>query len=192
MRLWIATIFLVAVIGSLLADSHFQMGLGVDFPGTQSQDVESGMAIDYDTDLGFSPYVEFLDNVSSHLIFGAGIEYQIIRTFSTDLSRAPGFGFVPIYFCSKYAILTTGGVTPELQANLGYNFLTGNDEYKAGATLKGGFYLAGGIGIVHESGLTVDLLYKFNRGKKVYDTHDGEQACNVTQKNIAMRLGYRF
>jgi hypothetical protein len=185
MKRYLVLIVLLAISMMLIAKPMYQVNLGIDMGGTHKLSVGSSN-VDYDSKLGISPSFEVLVPAMPNLLVGGGLEYQLGR--GLDIDNFDGkFGFIPIYVVGKYAFLKDLPVTPEVIANIGYDMLTGNDDYKGDGTLGGGLCYAIGLGVNHPKGYNLQIMYRSFAGA----LKDGT-SVDVTQSNLSFLLGYRF
>lgn len=179
-----AIIAMVAL--TLSAKPTYQGALNFDFPSTQTLD--NGSSNDFDTNMGISPSIEALMDISQlqNLKLGLGLEFQLHRGIDLGSGGDPAYGFIPIYLTAKYAFLKDLPVQPEAILNVGYNFFSTNDDYTS-ADLGGGMCWGIGVGAWHPNGFGATLMYKAN-----YGSIDNHGTTDVTQGGMTLGLGYRF
>jgi hypothetical protein len=166
----------------------------VDFGGklgTYATDVKGGDDQDYETKLGFDAGAEVLYSVSKGVQLGAGAGYLFGREVD-DADVSGKFGFIPVYGLAKFGV-DLGLVKPYALGRVGYDFLTGDDDYKDGVDLKGGlcYFLGGGIeiGIPNTPvGAFVEAGYSVNRGEVKGDAVDAK----IQYKRLQTSLGLSF
>jgi len=111
---WLHVLLLMAGITMLPAQMRFEVGLGIDLPGTHKSEDNVNGTDKPDTDLDFSPSFEALYEVMPNLLTGLGVEYQIPRGADGDWADDPKFSFIPLYLTARYDVPTQLPVTPEL------------------------------------------------------------------------------
>jgi hypothetical protein len=194
-------LLLLAFVCFLAAKPMYEVNLGFDLPGTMTFGSDDGDD-DVDVNMGISPSVEALWPVmDGKLLAGAGLEYQLGRGFDVEDSDG-AFGFIPIYAVAKYPfkLNALGDLQPEGILHLGFDMLTGNDDFKGDSDLSGGLHWALGLGVVHPKGYTCQLLYRTeNGGSEGSETwSDGEYTetyewdNDISYRALYLSIGYQF
>lgn len=173
----------------------FQFGVGIDLAGKHGYAWIASNLIDkdYDVNVGISPAMEYLFQYNA-LLFGLGAEYQVQRTvkFSPDGTDSK-MGFIPLYGTVRYQIMSQRNFNPEFAAQVGYNFLTADDDYlEYDAEVSGGLYWGIGAGIAIQQKYLVQLMYKTNYGKYEAEIDDADYNADITNTQLNLSLNYRF
>ncbi len=184
----ILALILLSVSSLLVAVAHCQMGVGIDYPGRQNYLDES----EVDTAMGLAFSAELLGEFDPQVLIGLGIELQMERSIDEMRLEDARFSFIPFYLSGKFALLRNGVLKPELLMHFGYNLLNGNHEFKDKHMLDGGLYYALGAGLVHQSGMTMDIMYRVFHGNGSIHYNDMHTDEDIKQRNFTYRIGYRF
>lgn len=171
---------LAFLVSSAALAENMTVNLGVDFGGTHAQ------GTDKYTNAGISIGAEYnISQLAENLSWGVGLEYQLSRT-NYDTS-AGTFSFIPVYVAGTYQIRNaeSGLFIPFVTARLGYNFLSGDSNYKndVGNDLKGGIYYSVGGGVSLANLAAVKLLY---------DINTGSATNNITYSKLRLLCSYSF
>ena len=140
-------------------DVSGEFKLDYDSTGVETYDSESGIVIGYDEII--------LDQ--GELKFGAGLEFMLARGVEDSRkseSETEGGGkvsFHSVYGFGKYSLNEKAYGF----GRVGYNFHTGNDDYKGDATLKGGMMYAFGGGYSLTPTVSFEGLFASHSGKVV-------------------------
>ncbi len=137
--------------------------LNASFDSAGKHKVEDNTAADTKDSASFEAEYTVTDGPSE---YGVGIGYQCPREIK-DLDGK--FKFIPLYLTGKYYFETEqGNVAPFIVGRVGYNFFSGDDDYKAGNDLGNGFYCALGFGValakVGDGHSSIAALYEINNG----------------------------
>ena len=176
--------FLLVAFSAVCYGTVVQIGMGLDVAGNHHLTGNTN-SHNSDVDTGLSPCIEIMAQDTS-ILYGFGAEYQIQR--KVEFRNNPGkIGFIPLYGVARYQIPINSGVKPELIGQVGYNFITADNEYKAGATLNGGIYWGLGGGLVIDR-FVGQLLFKTNYGTWKYRNDTG----SIINTEINLSAGVRF
>jgi hypothetical protein len=155
----------------------------------------SDRTYNYDTDPGITIGVDYIHPVNDQFSFGGGFEYQTVRKM--DLAQGfdvvpklyPQFNFLPLYITGILSPFRSGigSIKPYGKLNLGYDFLMGNDDFKARGELKGGVYWGIGAGASYKN-FIVELFYSICTGK--IEGHYPNR--EVKYEKLAFNIGYQF
>ena|SRR6056297_1665674 len=177
LSIFILVLSLMLISSSALAAGHmaekgtWTFGADFDLGGTLSA------TNDWDVDSGFTIDGEYLMPAKNKVSYGGGIAYQLSRSLKADANAT--FSFVPVYGLLKYEMQSNS----YLVGHVGYNLFNGNDTFKDGGELGGGFYYAAGIGVGMEN-YSADLLYTVNNGTWEND--------NVSYSKLSLSFGMSF
>lgn len=162
---------LIIFINFAFADDHpfyMMMKGGLDLNGKHKVNFlgESG---EEDVKIGFCGGLETIVIKERNYVWGFGGEYQIPRSqedFQGNFSFIPIYCFLNITFQSD---ARKNEMVPFLIGKIGYNFFTGDDDYKGtgdyAITLRGGIYYGGGFGIMLGKSFSIESIYSVNNGK---------------------------
>ncbi|HKL12917.1 MAG TPA: outer membrane beta-barrel protein [Halanaerobiales bacterium] len=191
LSIFILVLSLMLISSSALAAGHmaekgtWTFGADFDLGGNMSFTPESGSIPDEDISTGFTVDAEYLMPAKNKISYGGGIAYQLSRSLKDNEDAT--FSFVPLYGLLKYEMAQDS----YLVGHLGYNLLSGNDNFKASedgtAELGGGFYYAAGIGVSMEN-YNAELLYSFNNGS--WD--DSVTKLDLTYSKLSLSFGMSF
>lgn len=187
MKRIIALFVTMFIAGAAFADM-ITPKIGYDFAGTHKSEAGS-TSTDYDTDPGITIGADYIHPVNDLFAFGGGFEYQLARGVDVNVASVdPAFSFLPIY---ATGIVTPfkddlNGFKPYGKLNLGYDILSGNDDYKGDNTLSGGLYWALGVGTSYKN-FFGELLYSTNTGQA-----KDSSTVDITYTKLSLNIGYQF
>ena len=178
LSIFILVLSLMLISTSALASEHMMekgtWTFGADFDlgtnitvGDAEPDVSSGFTLDG----------EYVMPAKNKVSYGGGIAYQLARTYTENENKE--FSFIPLYGLAKYEMQQNS----YLVGHLGYNLFNGNDAFKDGDELGGGFYYAAGVGVGMEQ-YNADLLYSVSNGTKGND--------DVSYSKLSLSFGMSF
>ena len=147
-----------------------QLRGGFDVSGEFKLDYDStGVGETYDSESGIVIGYDEIILDQGELKFGAGLEFMLARGFEDyrkSESKSEGEGkvsFHSVYGFGKYSLNEKAYGF----GRVGYNFHTGNDDYKGDATLKGGMMYAFGGGYSLTPTVSFEGLFASHSGKVV-------------------------
>ncbi len=172
----------------------FQFGIGIDAMGNHAYDFSSQSLLndaDYDVSLGISPAIEYLVPVNSFLL-GLGAEYQVQRMVDFPPEGLDGkMGFIPLFCIIRYQLASQRKFFPELVGQIGYNFMTADEDYLEGdAEVSGGLYWGIGAGINISKIYLIQMMYKNNYGS--YDREIDNLKADISNSQLNLSLNMRF
>jgi len=196
-------------VSSQLGDREFLFKLGLDFPGTHevsngnlyvdgfgntslngSQNVNSGMNFG----------LEYISYINDNLGFGGGLDMQSFRSIP-DVSG--NFSFFPLYGLVKLRTTPDSmNIYEYLIGQLGYNFFSGDFDYRGrNGSLDGGLYLGLGAGVTINN-IQIELLYTQDRGKAsdfgyLYDDQADQfnyfsESGDIEYSKLGLSIGFLF
>ncbi|MFQ5456794.1 MAG: hypothetical protein ACE5EA_11460 [Nitrospirota bacterium] len=127
--LFLSSIILLFAVNSASGEGNLKVG--VDMAGVHKTSM-AGINILDDVDIGLSITTEFLSPINDNTDMGVGIELQLPRSLK-DFDGS--FFFVPLYGVIRIQP-ALNDISPYLTGRMGYNFFMGDNDYKAGASLK--------------------------------------------------------
>jgi hypothetical protein len=155
-----------------------------------TEDVGSGIAL-------AGEYAYYFDNLG----IGGGLMYQFDHKIS---GQDKTFWFLPIYGLVKYRY-PVGDWAPYAIGQIGVNAYYGNESYKSGDSLDGGFHWGLGAGLVWQKKMQLEVLYYEDRG--IHATPSGTSSSysststgggfgtydyKVRYHTVGISLGYNF
>jgi len=184
--------------------------LGVDFNGkheTSNSNLfiqgsgNSSLDGTSDTSSGMSFGGEYVTYVTKRVGLGGGITFQSARGLS-DVSG--NFSFTPLYGLIKLRTDTGRNNSYEyLIGQLGYNFFSGDQDYRGmGGVLDGGLYFGVGAGVAINR-VQIELLYTEDRGTArdsgyLFDTATNQndiyfnESGNIKYSKLGINVGFLF
>lgn len=153
-KVWLIVVVLMLAGNLALAETVIKGS--IDFKGDADRE-----DIDFDTDEGFSIAAE--QYFSAHEIFdiGLGAEYQFRRA----QEGADGeFNFIPVYAAARFSPIALPFMRPYATGRIGYGFFLGDDTFKNGSDLEGGFHWGAGVGAQVLDFIIVEGLYTVSNG----------------------------
>lgn len=159
---------LIILLSLVLVFSLSSLTLAQEMPGDFKVKAELdflGSHEDDDVDTGFSLTGEYMFPETSNmqlrgkeLAFGAGLTYQLPRALSDNSNRE--FNFTTLYGTAHYELQQDSYFIGQL----GYNMLSGNDNYENQGDVSGGLYYALGMGMNLQDQFDGEILYSVNNG----------------------------
>jgi hypothetical protein len=184
--------FLILFTSSLYAGQIIPR-LSIDLPGTNTFS-QGGASVNGNTDMGFGIGAEYLAQLDRYVAVGGGFEYQFGRELSKVGLVSANFGnfyYVPVYVTGKLFIAKqlAPKYDPFLKLNLGYNVIYGGDDtFKAGASLSGGFYFGIGAGVMLNKYLDLELMYSSYAGEESFSGLSQDDSYG----KFGLSVGYAF
>ncbi len=155
---------------------------GIQMLGNYNQSSGGTTMGDFDVDMGFVIALEVAYAAMEFIEVGAGVEYQIQRSFPDSPDAT--IGFIPVYALIR-AKVPLGLLSPFAVGKAGYNIFTGNDYFTG--NLGGGFYWSVGAGVTVMDILIIEVAYSTN-----YGDIDGVIDVTYTHIDISAGISYTF
>ncbi len=145
-----------------------------------TQDVNSGV--------GFG--LEYVTYDTQHLGFGGGITIQGSRGLADVTGN---FSFTPIYALAKWRTASDRrNHYKYLIGQLGYNFFSGDRDYRGdNGSLDGGLYFGAGAGVTLNR-VQFELLYTEDRGKVRASGFDFVESGDIRYSKLGLTVGFLF
>jgi len=188
----------ITVLGSsaLWANASLLLKGGMELGGKYSLHFEGDSSPEVDVDPSFTLGAEILGQSSENFEIGAGIMFQMNRTFANTVDyddkyeddEEPKFRYLPIYGLIRLSQRGTGIYRFGGIAQLGFSPMMGNDAYSGNIDLKGGLYFGIG-GFMHfTKEMYAEVMYRVcNGGVESYG-----ETLTIRTSNIGIMLGYRL
>ncbi len=195
-KILIILIFLGCISG---LSSLIQLNGSLDLGGTIKYFPVEEANEEMKINAGITPGFEYLIQKQNY-IYGAGIEIQFPRGYNeTKTYKEATFNYIPIYCAGKYQ-LREYKFKPEIDLQLGYNFMSGSTAFKGDNILSGGLYYGFGASASYKD-FVFSAMYKMHKGNldiaHTVWTGNGnliltETKTKITYSHLSLIIGYRI
>ena len=182
---------LLLLLGTTTVFAHvfFRANLGRNLTGNYTEKYEDH-SNDYDTGSGLYVSCQFLYNKISNFAIGTGISFQGRREIDVkDFDDKIEYCFMPVYVITQLAASKDTSTIPHINFLMGFNILTGNQNFEREGKANNGFYWGIGFDLEFNKKFFIELLYQTSNGS-ISDAYD-EFDIDLQNSNVGISLGLR-